>query len=115
MPTSPIWRDFMVNADYVWITGDAFTDMRLLVEGAIVLYERMLATSCAYCEANRIRKCAMQSTPLALRSTICANTSKSWKWHIADRWRVKWLRQKKQLVSMTVPKSQKRAENLSKV
>ena len=29
----------MVNADYVWITGDAFTDMRLLVEGAIVLYE----------------------------------------------------------------------------
>ena len=29
----------MVNADYVWITGDAFTDKRLLVEGAIVLYE----------------------------------------------------------------------------
>ena len=29
----------MVNADYVWITGDAFTDMRLLIEGAIVLYE----------------------------------------------------------------------------
>ena len=25
----------MVNADYVWITGDAFTDMRLLIEGAI--------------------------------------------------------------------------------
>ena len=39
MPTSPIWEDFMVNADYVWITGDAFTDMRLLIEGAIVLYE----------------------------------------------------------------------------
>ena len=39
MPTSPIWRGFMVNADYVWITGDAFTDMRLLIEGAIVLYE----------------------------------------------------------------------------
>ena len=35
MPTSPIWRGFMVNADYVWITGDAFTDMRLLIEGAI--------------------------------------------------------------------------------
>lgn len=39
MPTSPIWRGFMANADYVWITGDAFTDMRLLIEGAIVLYE----------------------------------------------------------------------------
>ena len=39
MPTSPIWEGFMVNADYVWITGDAFTDMRLLIEGAIVLYE----------------------------------------------------------------------------
>ena len=42
MPTSPIWEDFMVNADYVWITGDAFTDMRLLIEGAIVLYEEDL-------------------------------------------------------------------------
>ena len=39
MPTSPIWEGFIVNADYVWITGDAFTDMRLLIEGAIVLYE----------------------------------------------------------------------------
>ena len=39
MPTSPIWRGFMANADYVWITGDAFTDMRLLIEGAVVLYE----------------------------------------------------------------------------
>ena len=28
-----------VDADYLWITGDAFTDMRLLVEGAIPLYE----------------------------------------------------------------------------
>ncbi len=28
-----------IDADYLWITGDAFTDMRLLVEGAITLYE----------------------------------------------------------------------------
>ena len=28
-----------VDADYLWITGDAFTDMRLLVEGAITVYE----------------------------------------------------------------------------
>lgn len=28
-----------IDADYLWVTGDAFTDMRLLVEGAITLYE----------------------------------------------------------------------------
>ena len=28
-----------IDTDYLWITGDAFTDMRLLVEGAITLYE----------------------------------------------------------------------------
>lgn len=25
--------------DYIWMTGNAFSEMRLLLEGAIVLYE----------------------------------------------------------------------------
>ena len=28
-----------LEEDFMWITGDAFSDMRLLIEGAIVLYE----------------------------------------------------------------------------
>ena len=28
-----------VEEDYLWVTGNAFSEMRLLIEGAIVLYE----------------------------------------------------------------------------
>lgn len=28
-----------LEEDYMWITGDAFSDMRVLIEGAIILYE----------------------------------------------------------------------------
>lgn len=28
-----------IERDYLWVTGDAFAEMRLLIEGAIVLYE----------------------------------------------------------------------------
>ena len=28
-----------LEEDYLWITGNAFSEMRLLIEGAIVLYE----------------------------------------------------------------------------
>lgn len=28
-----------LEEDFMWITGNAFSDMRLMIEGAIVLYE----------------------------------------------------------------------------
>ena len=41
MPTSPIWRDIMMNLedDFMSITSHEFSEMRLLVEGALNLYE----------------------------------------------------------------------------
>ena len=41
MPTSPIWRDIMMKLedDFMWITSHEFSEMRLLVEGALNLYE----------------------------------------------------------------------------
>ena len=41
MPTSPIWMRVMMilEAAYMWITSHEFSEMRLLVEGALNLYE----------------------------------------------------------------------------
>ena len=41
MPTSPIWRDeqMKLEDDFMWITSHEFSEMRLLVEGALNLYE----------------------------------------------------------------------------
>ena len=41
MPTSPIWRDeqMKLEDDFMWITSHAFSEMRLLVEGALNLFE----------------------------------------------------------------------------
>ena len=41
MPTSPIWRRVMMKLedDFMWITSHEFSEMRLLVEGALNLYE----------------------------------------------------------------------------
>ena len=41
MPTSPIWRRVMMKLedDFMWITSHAFSEMRLLIEGALNLYE----------------------------------------------------------------------------
>ena len=41
MPTSPIWRDIIMKLedDFMWITSHEFSEMRLLVEGALNLYE----------------------------------------------------------------------------
>ena len=35
-----------VEEDYLWITGNAFSEMRLLIEGAIVLYEGDASSLC---------------------------------------------------------------------
>ena len=41
MPTSPIWRRVMMKLedDFMWIASHAFSEMRLLIEGALNLYE----------------------------------------------------------------------------
>ena len=41
MPTSPIWRDeqMKLEDDFMWITCHEFSEMRLLIEGAVDLYE----------------------------------------------------------------------------
>ena len=35
-----------VEEDYLWVTGNAFSEMRLLIEGAIVLYEGDASSLC---------------------------------------------------------------------
>ena len=35
-----------VEEDYLWVTGNAFSEMRLLIEGAIVLYEGDASALC---------------------------------------------------------------------
>ena len=46
-----------VDADYLWITGDAFTDMRLLVEGALNLFEDDAGVLCRLArEAGKIEE-----------------------------------------------------------
>jgi len=39
--------------DFMWVTGDAFSEMRILVEGALVLFENETAPLTRMCvEAN---------------------------------------------------------------
>lgn len=57
MPTSPILRDIMMKPedDFMWITSHAFSEMRLLVEGALNLFEDEAGVLCRLArEADKI-------------------------------------------------------------
>ena len=57
MHTSPIWRDIMMKLedDFMWITSHAFNEMRLLVEGALNLFEGEAGVLCRLArEADKI-------------------------------------------------------------
>ena len=57
MPTSPIWRDMMMKLedDFMWITCHEFSEMRLLIEGALNLFEDEAGVLCKLArEADKI-------------------------------------------------------------
>ena len=57
MPTSPIWRDeqMKLEDDFMWITSHEFSEMRLLIEGALNLFEDEAGVLCRLArEADKI-------------------------------------------------------------
>ena len=62
MPTSPIWREeqMKLEDDFMWGTSHAFSEMRLMVEGALNLFEDDAGILCRLArEAGKIE--AMRS------------------------------------------------------
>ena len=49
MPTSPIWREIQMKQETIFLSVAAnhFSEMRLLAEGAIALYENQATVLCS--------------------------------------------------------------------
>ena len=55
-----------MDKDFVWVAGNAFSEMRLMVEGAIVLYEEEAAPLFRLAKDNREAQAAFNTIGKAL-------------------------------------------------
>ena len=111
MPTSPIWREIQMKQETIFLSVAAnhFSEMRLMAEGAIALYENQATVLCSMARDADNHEAQIAFNDIGAALYDLRSHMEELQGHFTRQ--CSWILQKvkrKQLVSLTLSKSQKR-------